>query len=265
MTPILLTDTVTTDLDRALHYALLWGHEGLAIRTFGRHGERIPYVNEAKLKRRLDEHDLPLVAVEPGLFEGAAGDRVQALTDLGALPETLSFCVRFGCRLVLVGALAADSETSPVAGAEVLRRAGEAAAKQGVVLGVRNQAGTACAGGAALAALLAEVAHPNVRAAWSPVEALVAKRDQAASLKADAHAVGPHAALVVVRDGRGAGGVWTEAIPGEGTVGWENHLQILHDGGFNGPCCLEVHGEPAGPFGLRATTSLVQLQRRAID
>ncbi|MEM8558873.1 MAG: sugar phosphate isomerase/epimerase, partial [Bacteroidota bacterium] len=70
MTPILLTDTVTTDLDRALHYALLWGHEGLAIRTLGRHGERVPYVNEAKLKRRLDEHELPLVAVEPGLFEG---------------------------------------------------------------------------------------------------------------------------------------------------------------------------------------------------
>ena len=58
-----LTDTVTSDLDRALHYTLLWGLEGVELRTVGGAEDRVPFVNEAKLKRRLSEHELPVVAI----------------------------------------------------------------------------------------------------------------------------------------------------------------------------------------------------------
>ena len=54
MTPIWLTDTVTGDLDRALHYTSLWGLEGVELRTVGGPEDRVPFVNEAKLRRRLE-------------------------------------------------------------------------------------------------------------------------------------------------------------------------------------------------------------------
>ncbi len=75
MLPVWLPDTVTLDLDRALHYTLLWGLEGIVLRTVGGEADRVPHVNEARLKRRLSEHDLPAVAVDPGLFEQPAERR----------------------------------------------------------------------------------------------------------------------------------------------------------------------------------------------
>ncbi|MEM8598420.1 MAG: sugar phosphate isomerase/epimerase [Bacteroidota bacterium] len=262
MLPVLLTDTVSTDLDRALHYALLWGHEGLVLRTMGRHGERVPTVNEAKLRRRLEEHEMPLVAVEPGLFEGAAADRTQGFTDLGELAEVAAFCERFACHVVLIGALAADPAADPTAGADLLRRAGAAAQRHGLTLAVRNAAGTGCASGQALARLLAAVDHPHVQAAWSPIEALRVDADPMAGVQGLAGRV----ALTVVRDGQAEAAGWTETTPGDGAVDWNAHLAALRASGFDGPLCLEVHGEPVGPFGLRATTALVRLvraQRRA--
>ncbi|MEM6782539.1 MAG: TIM barrel protein [Bacteroidota bacterium] len=262
MLPVLLTDTVSTDLDRALHYALLWGHEGLVLRTMGRHRERVPYVNEAKLRRRLEEHEMPLVAVEPGLFEGAAADRAQGFTDLGELPDVAAFCQRFACRLVLIGALAADPDADPTAGADLLRRAGDAAQRHGLTLAVRNAAGTACASGWALAELLGAVDHPHVQAAWSPIEAMRVGGD----LGASAQTLAGRIALTVVRDGHAGADGWAEAAPGDGAVDWTAHLDTLRASGFDGPLCLEVYGEPVGPFGLRATTAIVRLirtQRRA--
>ncbi|MEL7360882.1 MAG: TIM barrel protein [Bacteroidota bacterium] len=262
MLPALLTDTVSTDLDRALHYALLWGHEGLVLRTMGRHGERIPYVNEAKLRRRLDEHEMPLVAVVSGLFEGAASDRAQGFTDLGELTEVAAFCQRFGCGIALVGALADDPDADPAAGADLLRRAGDIAQRHQLVLAVCNAAGTACASGHSLAKLLDAVGHPHVRAAWNPVAALRGGSSLAAdALAADVGALAGHVAFVTVRDGRGEAEAWSESAPGEGAVGWSTHLAALRAGGFDGPLCLEVRGEPTGPFGLQATTSLVKLVR----
>src|SRR5690606_13981037 len=119
MPPVWLTDTVTPDLDRALHYTLLWGLEGVVLRAVGIHDDREPHVNEAKLQRRLAEHDVPAVAVDPGLFEGPAGDRGAWMNDLALLPDVLAFCRRIGCGTVLVGALSGDEGLA----VEALRRA----------------------------------------------------------------------------------------------------------------------------------------------
>ena len=261
MLPVWLPDTVTTDLSRAVHYTLLWGLEGLVLRTVGGPDERVPFVNEAPLRRRLEEAELPVVAVDPGLFETGPERRVAWMNDLAAFAETAAFCRRVGCPTVLVGALAeAEASWSVEAAADVLRQAGTEAARYGLRLAVRNEAGTPCASGETLAALLVMTDHPNVRAAWNPAEALRAGHDPTAGLDA-LLALDEAIQTVTVRDGAGEDEAWVEQIPGEGDVNWTDQLARLRTSGFDGPLVLEVHGEPRPKWGLHAASALIQLIR----
>lgn len=257
MTPIWLTDTVTNNLDRALHYTLLWGLEGVELRTLGGPADRVPFVNEARLKRRTAEQDVPVLAVVPGMFEGPADDRGGWLNEVAMLEETLQFCRRIDCPCVVTSAFAAGAG-EPLAGAvEALRRAGTAAARYGVTLAVLNEDGMACATGGAVAALLDAVAHPGVRAAWSPAVALRAGEDPEEGLAA----LGPRVALVRCADGRMEDGTWVAALPGEGAVGWPRHLQRLRALGFDGPVSLEVDVEPRAKQGTRAAYQMITMLR----
>lgn len=262
VTPALLTDSVSPDLGRAVHYTLLWGLEGVALRTVGGPGERVPFVNEARLRGRLAEAELPVVAVDPGLLEAAPENRIAWMNDLAAFEETAAFCRRIGCGLVLTGALAEpEAAYEAEAAAAVLRQAGEAAARAGLRLAVRNAAGTPCASGEALADVLARTAHPNVGAAWSPADAVEVGHEAAAGLAAllDRAAV----LFVVVRDVAEGGGRWTPCVPGEGAVGWAAQLDALARTGYDGPLGLDVRGEPRARAGLDGATALIRLMRSA--
>lgn len=261
MLPVLLTDTVTPDLGRAVHYALLWGLEGVALRTVGGPGERVPFVNEAQVRARLEAAELPVAAVDPGLFESGPSRRAAWMNDLAAFDETAAFCRRVGCGLVLVGALAEPGADTDAA-APVLQQAGDAAARAGLRLAVRNEAGGTCASGAALAALLARIAHAHVGAAWSPADAAEAGHDPAAGLAALLGAEVP-VFYVAVRDGVEEGGAWVPRMPGEGAVGWPAQLGALARVGYDGPLGLAVEGARAAKAGLRGATALVGLVRAA--
>jgi len=261
MLPVWLTDTVTPDLDRALHYTLLWGLEGVVLRAVGSHDDRVPHVNEAKLKRRLAEHDVPAVAVDPGLFEGPAGDRGAWMNDLALLPDVLAFCRRIGCGTVLVGALSGDEGLA----VEALRRAADAAARPGLQLAVQNTSDRSDEGladratGQAVAALLDAVDRPNVRACWRPADALEAGEPALGGLEA----LGERIALVMVRDGARMAGGWAPRSLGEGEVGWEDVLRALHGAGYDGPLCLDLSDLAAAKDGLREATTLIGLIRKA--
>lgn len=265
------SDTVTTDLARAVHYALLWGLDGIVLRTVGGPSERVPFVNEAKVKARLADAELPVVAVAPGLFEGRAAPRAGWMNDLMVLDDTAAFCRRLACPLILVGALAEGAVGfDPKESAAALRRAAEIAAKAGLRLAVLNEAGTGCASGEALAALLGEADHPALGAAWSPADALEAGHDPEAGL--DALLDTPNrVAFVSTRDGTSEQGVWHERLPGEGGVGWPAQLARLAAAGFDGALALDLRG-PMGDgktgeslsrakAGLRAATALIGLIR----
>ncbi len=262
MLPVWLADTVTSDLDRALHYTLLWGLEGVELRTVGGPADRVPHVNEAKLRRRLGEGEVLAASVVPGLFEGPAAERVRWLNELTVLKETLAFCGRIGCVRVVVGAFEGAEEEARLsdseAAADALRRAAEAAGAAGSVLAVHNAPGSAHPTGAALARLLAEVDHPAARAAWDPAAALEAGGSPADGLAALASRV----ELVRCRDGRlGEGGAWEERPFGEGAVDWPGQVFTLREQGFRGPLSLVVTTEPRPKEGLRAATRLVRLLR----
>ena len=229
MTTAWTTDLATQDAARAVRLTLLWGLDGVALRTLG--GGRVPAITEGPLRRRLREADLPVLALDPGLFE--SGARARWLDDLDALGEVAAFGRRMGCSLVRVGALAVGAGGDA---ADALRQAGDRADALGLRLAVRNEAGTAVATGASLAALLAQVGHPAVGADWRPADALASGEDPA--------------------DGRAALAAATtfcvgaDAVPD--AVDWPRQLA-----GLDVPVVIDALPDPARTSGLGVASELI--------
>lgn len=251
-----LTDTVTSDIDRAIHYTLLWGLEGVELRTVGSVEERVPHVNEEKLVRRLHEHEFPVVSIVPGMFQGPAAERTIWLNELVTFEEVLQFCQRIDCPRIVLSAFA-DQQVDRDAAVEALQRAGEEADGYGISLAVMNEWGMAHPTGHALAALLDEVDHALVQAAWHPAAALRAGEDPREGLNALAGRV----ELVRCADGLMRAGRWQERTVGDGAVGWKQQLEMLEQRSYGGPLSLEVNIEPKPEEGLRSASRLIELRR----
>lgn len=259
MLPVWLTDTVTSNLSRALHYTLLWGLQGVELRAVGGEDDRVPQVNVAQIKQRLGDAEMLPAAVNPGMFAGPAGGRALWLNELATFDETLRLCRQIECPRVVVSSFAGDAESEVAADAAVqaLQRAGDAAAEYGITVAVLNQASMAHPTGQALATLLEAVDHPFVQAAWHPAQAMRAGEDPAAGLAA----LGERVAFVRCADGRHAPQGWEELPFDEGDVGWETHIETLHAQGYQGPLSLEINVEPRPRVGLRSATRLIRLLR----
>jgi sugar phosphate isomerase/epimerase len=258
MIPIWLTDTVTSDLKRAVHYTNLWGLHGLELRTVGGPDDRIPFVNERQIRERLEGTDLLLGSVVPSMFEGPVSDRAAWMNDLLRFEETLKLCNRIECPRVTISPFAAEPDVSLDEVVDPLRRAGDKAEEYGVLVAVRNGPETACPTGAALADVLAQVGHSHVRAAWNPAGALRAGEHPIDGLTALTGFV----TLVRCSDGRVTDdGHWEDALIGEGNVGWREQFDLLHAQDFRGPVSMEVYVEPRPESGLHCATNLVHMLR----
>ncbi len=257
MLPVWLTDTVTSDLNRALHYTNLWGLEGVELRTVGGPDDRVPEVNERQIREHLEPSDLLVAGIVPRLFEGPVSDRAAWMNDLLQFDDTLAFCNRVRCPRVVLSPFAAEPAADVDAVADALRRAGEKAADYDVILAVRNGPETTHPTGRRLAELLALVDHPHVQAAWNPVGAVRAGEDPAEGLALLADRV----SLVRCSDGRVANGRWEDLPFGEGMIDWEEQLATLSAADFQGPLSLEIYVEPRPKHGLRAATTLIRMVR----
>lgn len=258
MIPVWLTDTVTSDLNRALHYTQLWGLHGMELRTVGGPDDRIPFVNERQIREQLEGTDLLLGSVVPSMFEGPVTDRAAWMNDLLQFEETLKLCTRVECPRVTISPFAAEPDVTREAVVDPLRQAGEKAEEYGVLLAVRNGPETACPTGAALAEVLAEVRHPHVRAAWNPAGALRAGEHPLDGLVALSGLV----TLVRCSDGYvSEDGHWVDVALGEGAVGWREQFDLLYTQDFRGPVSLEVYVEPRPENGLQSATTLIHMLR----
>lgn len=260
MTFVWLPDSVTPDLDRALHYTALWGLDGVELAVVDGPTRRVPHVNEKRLRARLDETEMEVASVRPDLFAAPMADRVALLNDLAALPETVAFARRIGSPRVVVPAFAPGdaSDDDLAAAADVLRRAADASAKGGVTLGVEHGPETACPTATDLARVL-DAAGDGVRAVWSPADALVAGEAWADGLAA----LNGRVDVVRVRDGTVWGGALGDTEVGEGAVGWTELVRALVASGFDGALSLDVRAEPKAKTGLRSATFLMQAVRGA--
>ncbi len=261
MIPAWQTDSVTPDLDRALHYTLLWGLEAVELRSVGRHEERVPFVNEARLRRRLEENEMPVAAIDPGLFTGPVEDRSSWMNELSAFAETLDFCRRMACTRVIVSGFASSVEHQPAAG-EALRRAGDLAGRVGICLIVFHEAETCAPNPTALATLLALADHPALQAGWDPAAALAGGETADVGAAALAGRIG----YVRCRDVAPAGKHWKPVSFGEGKVGWDAVVRGLARAGYDGPMSLSIDVDPRPKEGLRAATRLHQfIQKNTLE
>ncbi len=263
MIPVWLTDSVTTDLARALHYTQLWGLDGIELRAMGHAADRVPFINEGKLRRRFGETDLVLAAAAPALFEAPVSEHASLLNDLEVLKESVGFCRRHGVPILVAscfqstpGSSMRDAQDVAV---DALRRAASLLDGGPVTLAVLNERGSLAPTGEALRSILERVGAPSVKAAWNPVEALLQGEDIDEAVR---H-LGSRVALVRVRNGRRSGASWTETGLEEGEIDWSNQLYGLLDAGFEGPLSLEVNGPDAPKRGLHDATFLIRLIRKA--
>lgn len=258
MLPVWLTDTVTSDLSRALHYTQLWGLHGVELRTVGGAEERVPLVNEKQVREQMESSGLLLASVVPSVFEGPVSDRAAWMNDLIRFDETLRFCQRVQAPRVVIPPFAAEPAPDLAAAADALRRLGKKAAGSNVIVAVQNGPETTCPTGMALAELLARVDHPNVQAAWDPAAAMRSGEDPASGLAIVADRV----TLVRCSDGRvTADGYWNDTPLGEGAIDWPQQLHLLDAVDFAGPMSLEIYVEPRPKQGLRAATTLIEWLR----
>jgi sugar phosphate isomerase/epimerase len=254
MTPVWLTDTVTQDLSRSIDYTLLWGLEGVVLRHLDR-GARVPDVNETKLTNRLADSDLTVAAVDPGIFEGSAEERVVWLNDLERLEETAAFCRRIGCARILSGALPGGPLE---AATEVFSRAAARVARHGVQLCVRNH-GNGRWTARQILDMVAPVRDSRLLVCWDPVEAQLFGGEPPLEVVDE---MPGRAGIVIVRDYRGESGSAHAARLGKGELAWQDVLFALARGGFEAPLCLEFE-DVSRIEAFQDATALIHMIRAA--
>ena len=245
MLPVWLTDTITTDLREAAHYTLLWGLEGMVIRSVGKNGQRVPHVNEAQIRHHLDEHKLLLPAVEPGLLECSSDDIALWKNQLATFSETLGFCTRVGVPRIVISAFTdGDKEKTPQRAVDALTEAAAKAERHGLQILVRNHRDHAHSSADDLLALVKRAKQPALGIAWDLSES------QASGVDADSVVSDllPHLGLMYVSG---------EAITEDDE--WTNQvLEELFAGGFSGPVCLRFDPEQGTSGALRASTTFLR-------
>lgn len=264
MIPTLLTDSITFDLDRAIHYTLLWGLEAVEIRSVGGPRNQVPFVNEEKLKRRLAENDLPALAVIPGMFEGELSDRPGWLNELALLDELLFFCERIDCPQIVISSFRRSgtehfASSAIEALADALLPAAEKAHQRSIRLCVANQDEGYLRTGSDLARLFAVVDHPALMAAWYPDQAAIAGERPGDGLDAISDRIG----VVRCRNVSRVGNAWEARTIDSGAVDWADQVARLTSAGYSGPISLEVRAEPRIRNGLRESSELVRMVRSA--
>ncbi|MEX0822333.1 MAG: sugar phosphate isomerase/epimerase [Rhodothermales bacterium] len=262
----MLTDSVSFDLERAVHYALLWGLEGVELRRVGGMHDRVPHVNEQKVRARLVASELPVVAVDPGTFMGSIDDRVTWMNEIAQFEETLGFCRRVGCERIVVSSFRSDDEATGSDApsdrrrvVDALQQIGRKAQHAGIRLCVLNERDGTVSTGAALADLLEAVDMDVVGAAWDPAAARAAGEDVDDGLAA----LGGRVAHVRCRNVSSARNGWAPAPIDEGEVDWPAQVRLLAGSGYGGPLSLEVDVEPLAKEGLRGAMTVIRLLRAA--
>ncbi|MEX1055505.1 MAG: sugar phosphate isomerase/epimerase, partial [Rhodothermales bacterium] len=210
--------------------------------------------------KRLQEAELPVVAVVPGLFEGDVADRPTWMNELTALEETLQFCRRIECPRVVVSSFSpSDSEVSRSieSAAGVLEKAGRLGKTYGVELCVLNESRMLASTGTQLSRMI-DLAG-NVSAAWSPADAVVSGENPLEGLESLSGKV----ALVRCRNGEDLGNGWEPRTIDRGDINWLEQIRRLESMGFDGPISLEVTAEPRARQGLLDATTMIEYIRTA--
>lgn len=231
-------EPVTRDLDRMVHYAGLWGVDGIELRTIGKHAQRVPDVNEAPLRKRIDDEELDIMLSATDIFSGHVQDIAAWMNDLLRFSDILAFNRRLGVRTSLVESM--DGEGAiPV---EPYRRLVDLAVTAGQTVLVPDSEEDD-----RVTSLVATVDHPGFRRT-------VTRALDPGAWEGDANDVGLVRCRCVVQD-----------LVDQDTVqqSWNVFLGAMKAQGFSGDVLFEFSGADAGKNGLRLATAFIRAARTA--
>ncbi|PIQ60097.1 MAG: hypothetical protein COV99_12325 [Bacteroidetes bacterium CG12_big_fil_rev_8_21_14_0_65_60_17] len=226
---------MTSDLGRIVHYAGLWGVDGVELRTLGRHRQRVPDVNVAAVRRRVDDGDVDIAVVDPGLFAARALERAVWMNDLQQLPDVVRFCTQVSAGAILLEGLDGS-------GPSALEAFGEALQLTGTVPGLRLLVADSAGDQKADELILGIGSENLLRAVTTSLTAPVA-----------------HGNMSQVGMIRGVGEF--EALPDEASLCaiWTEFLTEKVADGFSGDIVFEFTSRAeSGKVGLRVSTALIK-------
>jgi sugar phosphate isomerase/epimerase len=241
----ILSDEISVDPVAACEVAADWGLKHLEFRLWMT--TRAPNgMSEGEMRhvrQVADDFGLDFPSVSPGLFkikldnpayEAHCGDFQHRCYDLA---ELLGAGI-----VVLFPPICGDYSEwmnwpSRIVGD--LRQAAENAEQRGLVLALENE--PICYGGSgpALAKLIAEVDHPNLKANWDPGNHCHATGED---FRVGYEALKPMHIHTHIKDYRP--GTSHAIVPGDGDVNWLGQLQALQADGYQGLLVLETHFQP---------------------
>ncbi len=266
-----ITDEFSPDPDVAARAMAVIGMTGAELRVLW--GKNVMDLSDTELDRAkgiLDSHGLRVIGIASPLLKCVLPDSppldqrfehdVFASTHTyedqpRLLRRAAEIAHKMGTNLIRVFSFWRTVNPAACSGrvAELLREFAEAAAREGLILGLENE--HACQAGTAreVAEILRAVAHPALRVVWDPANAYVAGENAFP----DGFDLLPAGSVVHVhaKDCRLKGGQPQWMPLGTGALDWKGQLIALAESGYKGCVSLETHW--AGPGGDKLQGSTI--------
>ncbi len=278
----LITDEISADPETAIELGVEWGIRDYEIRGFGT--ERVPLFSpyqKDRLKELLDEYDVRIIAISPGLFKipvprrGRARFPVRSMDmqlytrwrdarDLlkfqrdELLPLSLEYAKEIGAGKIIIFSFQREGELidrTPDEVPEVLRQAAELTGNEGLELAIEVEQGYWADTGARTAELVKTVNQPSLGVNWDPANAF----DAGDTPFPDGYrAVRQFVRHVHFKDiQRNPQGRPVYAV--EGQIDWSGQIKALARDGYQGYISVETHLQPKVSSARRMTSRLQEL------
>lgn len=241
----ILSDEISVDPVAACELASDWGLKHLEFRLWmtRRAPDGMSEAEMTRVRQVADDFGLDFPSISPGLFKLRLDNPAYAAHCTDFQKHCYDLAEILGAEIVVLFPPICDGPAEwthwPVRVVDDLSNAAEHAAGRGLMLALENE--PICYGGSgqALAKLVGEVDHPNLKANWDPGNHTHATGE---TFGAGYQALRPYHIHTHVKDYRaGEGGA---IVPGEGDVDWPGQLQALKQDSYDGLLVLETHFVP---------------------
>jgi sugar phosphate isomerase/epimerase len=277
-----VTDEVSADPETAIELGIEWGVRHFELRGVG--GERVPVLSDfhkARLDELVDEYQIEIVAISPGLFKcpyppkkrerfslrtfdqalyqgwRSAHDLVQyQLEEL--LPASVEYALKMKAGLIVAFSFDRAGQPpgpAPDGALEALQQAAGLVGKFGLKLAIEVEDGFWADTGQSTAALLESVNHPALMVNWDPGNAFAAGD---IPYPDGYQEIRSRVAHVHFKDAvRQPDGTCTYVV--EGQIDWAGQIEALVRDDYRGCISIETHMQPKVRSARQAVERLASL------
>jgi sugar phosphate isomerase/epimerase len=191
----------------------------------------VPAPEEAdNVMKRLEEHGLQAVVVRGNTDLS----KENAVDELAA---QLAVCEKMGIRYMFLSAKRNDAPREIVL--ERLRQAGDIAQKHGVIITLETHPDLGTNAEVHLATMR-DIDHPNVQVNFDTANITYYNRD--ADVVGELKQVMPYLKTIEFKDHNGEFETWNFPVLGQGIIDFPKIIEVLKEGGYQGPVTIEFEG-----------------------